>query len=90
MLRASALVSWFFQYNNLQHRAKKGLSQMRILVVITQIRGHVAGSSPPPHYVPFVSCIIIARKLSSLVDSLASNCAYPRSALSAVDSFFSS
>ena len=42
------------------------------LLVVTQIRGHIAGSSPPPtHYEQFVPCIFLSREdfSSSLVDS---------------------
>ena len=58
------------------------------LLVVTHIRGHIAGSffhSPP--LLRFVPCISIERRLHSSLfpRRLASNCAYPRYALSAVD-----
>ena len=58
------------------------------LLVVSQILGHIAGSSPPPHY---GSCLaFLSREDFSpfFPRRLASNCAYPRWALSAVDPFF--
>ena len=60
-------------------------SYLPVLAVPTQIRG-----SFPPSPLRFVSSICIARRLRFspfLPRRLASNCAYPRSALSAVDPF---
>ena len=47
------------------------------LLVVTQIRGHIAGS-PPPYPLRFVPCTFIARRLQPfLPSSTPSNCAYP-------------
>ena len=59
------------------------------LLVVKQIRGHIAGPSPPspPRFVPG---IFNARKVQFFPRRLASNCAYsyPRYALSAGDPLF--
>ena len=50
-----------------------------LLIVVTQIRGHVAGSSPPLYPPRFVPCILSREDLSSFSPRrVASNCAYPR------------
>ena len=61
------------------------------LLVVTQIRGHTAGSSPPlpTHYGSCLAFLSREDFSSFFPRRLASNCAYPRQALSAVDPFFS-
>ena len=56
------------------------------LLVETQIRGHIAGYSLLSRLLRFVPCIFDARRpeLFFFPRPLASNCAYPRQALSAV------
>ena len=49
-----------------------------ILIVVTQIRGHIAGYPPPPSPLRFVPCIFNARRFQLFPRRLASNCAYPR------------
>ena len=53
---------FFFNMPFIFHRA----SFLSPLLVVTQIRGHVAGSSPPSP-VRFVPCIFIARRLWPLL-----------------------
>ena len=49
------------------------------LLVVTQIRGHMAGSSPPlPHYGSCLSFLSREDFSSFFRRRLASNCAYPR------------
>ena len=46
-------------------------------LVVTQIRGHIAGSFPPS-LLRFVPCNFIARRFQLFPRRLASHCAYPR------------
>ena len=49
--------------------------RLSLLVAVTQIRGHIAGASPPSP-LPFVPCVVIAGRLDPRRP--ASICAYPR------------
>lgn len=58
-------------------------------IIVTQIRGSIAGSSPPSP-LRHVPCIFISRQEFSpfFTRRFASNCAFTHARLSAVDSFF--
>ena len=65
------------------------LSPSLAVVVVAQIRGHIAGP-PPPSPLRYVPLFLSREEFSNLFPRrLASNCAYPRcKAFSAVDPFF--
>ena len=84
-VRVCVCVCVFFSLSRLFSSPSFSLS----LLVVTQIRRHIAGSSFPSH-LRFVQCIFIARRFHQnfFARRLASNCAYPRATRSAVDPFF--
>ena len=78
------LFSFFFFFHPIYYLRPYSLS----LLVVTQIRGQSRLFSPPTHH---GSCLaFLSQDFSSFFPRrLASSCAYPRQALSAVDPFFS-